>query len=104
MKPKRIKAALRKRSEDQGKVIVPYPGRSAMCLGDETEEIERSSDRIAEVSTSSQHLHLNASAGESLGRGLVDGVTTIQGEQGNLFTGRRAERQTSLGGTFEGRA
>ena len=23
---------------------------------------------------------------------VVDGVTTIQGEQGNLFTGRRAER------------
>ena len=38
----------------RGKFNVPYPGRSAMCLGDETEEIERSSDRIAEVSTSSQ--------------------------------------------------
>ena len=84
VKPKRVKAALRKRSEDQGKAIVPYPGRSAVCLGDETEEIERSSDHVAEVSTSSQ-----CPSGEAE---VVDGVTTIQGEQGNLFTGRRAER------------
>ena len=39
---------------------------------------------------------------------VVDGVTTIQGEQGNLLTGRRAERQTSLewnirGASIEGR-
>ncbi len=52
-----------------------------MCLGDETEEIERSSDRIAEVSTLSQ-----CPSGEAE---VVDGVTTIQGEQGNLLTGRR---------------
>jgi len=42
-----------------------------VCLGDETEEIERSSDRIAEVSTSSQ-----CPSGEAE---VVDGVTTIQG-------------------------
>ena len=48
--PKRIKAALRKRSQGQGKVIVPYPGRSAKCLVDKTEEIERFPDRVAEVS------------------------------------------------------
>ena len=65
-----------------------------MCLGDETEEIERSSDRIAEVSTSSQ-----CPSGEAE---VVDGVTTIQGEQGNLLTGRRAERQTSLGWNIRG--
>ncbi|MCJ7568376.1 MAG: hypothetical protein MUO58_12625 [Anaerolineales bacterium] len=50
----------------------------------ETEEIERSSDRIAEVSTSPQ-----CPSGEAE---VVDGVTTIRGGQGNLFTGRRAER------------
>ncbi len=33
---------------------------------------------------------------------VVDGVTTIQGEQGNLLTGRRAERQTSLGWNIRG--
>jgi hypothetical protein len=62
--PKRVKAAQCKRSQGQGKDIVPYPGRPA--------ERQKSAEAI-----------------------VVDGVTNIQGGQGNLATGRRAERLRS---------
>jgi hypothetical protein len=73
-------------------VIVPYPGRSATCLGDKTEEIERFPDRVAEVSRGRSRRWSNDHPGRS---GKPDhrakGRTVKNWEEGRQVTAKTVE-------------